>query len=77
MADEAFPEISKDGETKAKPEIWSDKAGFATRLKNFQDSSAALATLVKTDHANSPAFKAAVGKVADSCKDCHDNFRAK
>ena len=77
MAGEAFPEVSKDGDTKAKPEIWTDKAGFDKAMKNFQESTAALATLVKTDHSNSPAFKAAVGKVADSCKGCHDNYRAK
>ncbi len=77
MAGEAFPEVSKDGDTKAKPEVWTDKAGFATAVKNFEESSAALAALVKTDKTNSAGFKAAAGKVADSCKGCHDNFRAK
>ena len=77
MAGEAFPDVSKDGDTKAKPEIWTDKTGFAAKVKDFQDSSAALATLVKTDKTNSAAFKAAAGKVADSCKGCHDNYRAK
>jgi cytochrome c556 len=77
MASEAFPEVSKDGDTKAKPEIWTDKAGFAKAVKDFEDSSSALATLVKTDKTNSAGFKAAAGKVADSCKGCHDSFRAK
>jgi len=77
MAPDAFPEVSKDGKTKAKPEIWTDKAGFAKAMKEFGDSSAALAALVKTDHTNSAAFKAAAGKVGEACKGCHDNFRAK
>jgi cytochrome c556 len=77
MASEVFPEVSKDGETKAKPEIWTDKAGFAKAVKDLEDSTSALATLVKTDKTNSAAFKAAAGKVADSCKGCHDNYRAK
>jgi cytochrome c556 len=77
MASEAFPEVSKDGNTKAKPEIWTDKAGFAKVVKEFEDSTTALSALVKTDKTNSAAFKAAAGKVADSCKGCHDNFRAK
>jgi cytochrome c556 len=77
MADDAFPEISKDGKTKAKPEIWSNKEGFAKALKAFQDSSANLAALVKQDSTDSAAFKAAAGKVGESCKGCHDDFRAK
>jgi cytochrome c556 len=77
LAAEAFPEVSKDGDTKAKPEIWTDKAGFDKAMKEFGDASAALAVLVKTDQTNSDAFKAAAGKVGQACKGCHDNFRAK
>jgi cytochrome c556 len=77
MAPDAFPDVSKDGKTKAKPEIWTDTTGFAKAMKEFGDSSAALAALVKTDHTNSAAFKAAAGKVGEACKGCHDNFRAK
>jgi cytochrome c556 len=61
LAAEAFPEVSKDGDTKAKPEIWTDKAGFDQAMKEFGDASAALAALVKTDQMNSDAFKAAAG----------------
>lgn len=74
---EVFPETSKDGNTKAKPEAWTDKAGFAKAVKDMEDSSAALAALVKKDNTNSAAFKAAATKVADSCKGCHDGYRAK
>jgi cytochrome c556 len=77
LAAEVFPEISKDGNTKAKPEIWTDKDGFDKAMKAFGDSSAALAALVKTDQTNSDAFKAAAGKVGQACKGCHDNYRAK
>ena len=77
MAEDAFPEISKDGKTKAKPEIWTNKEGFAKALKAFQDSSANLAAVVKQDNTNSAAFKAAAGKVGEACKGCHDDFRAK
>jgi cytochrome c556 len=77
MAAEAFPEISKDGETKAKAEIWTDKVGFDKAMKALGDSTAGLAALVKTDHTNSDAFKAAAGKVGQACKGCHDDYRAK
>jgi len=77
MAGDAFPEISKTGKTKAKPEIWSNQDGFAKAVKAFEDSTANLAALVKTDNTNSAAFKAAAGKVGEACKGCHDDFRAK
>ena len=77
LAAEAFPEVSKDGDTKTKPEAWTDKAGFDKAMQAFGDSSAALAMLVKTDPTNSDAFKAAAGKVGQSCKGCHDNYKAK
>ena len=77
MAEDAFPEISRDGKTKAKPEIWTNKEGFAKALKAFQDSSANLVAVVKQDNTNSAAFKAAAGKVGEACKGCHDDFRAK
>jgi len=77
MVGEAFPEVSKDGNTKAKPEAWTDKAGFAKVVKDFEDSTTAFAALVKKDNTNSAAFKAAAAKVADSCKGCHDGYRAK
>jgi cytochrome c556 len=77
LAAEAFPEISKTGNTKAKPEIWTDKAGFDKAMKELADSTAALAALVRTDQTNSEAFKAAAGKVGQACKGCHDNYRAK
>lgn len=77
MAGDAFPEISKDGKTKAKPEVWTDKAGFAKAVKTFEESTSMLAALVKKDNTNSAAFKAAAGKVGEACKGCHDNFRAK
>lgn len=77
MVGDAFPEVSKDGDTKAKPEAWTDAAGFANAVKALTDSTSALATLVKTDKTNSAAFKAAQAKVGESCKGCHDNYRAK
>ena len=57
--------------------MWTDKAGFAKAVKDLEDSSAALAALVKKDNTNSAAFKAAATKVADSCKGCHDGYRTK
>lgn len=74
---EVFPEVSKDGNTKTKPEVWTDKAGFAKVVKDMEDSTNALNALVKKDPTNSAAFKAAAAKVGEACKACHDGFRAK
>jgi len=77
MVADAFPEVSKTGNTKAKPEVWSNPAGFAKASKDFVDSSAALVAALKKDNSNSAAFKAAAGAVGESCKNCHQDFRAK
>jgi cytochrome c556 len=76
MITDAFPESSKGvGDTKAKPEIWTDTAKFAAAVKEIQTKTAALATLVASDKTNSAAFQKAVGEVGGACKGCHDDFR--
>jgi cytochrome c556 len=32
---EAFPDVSKSGDTQAKPEVWSNRADFDKRVKDF------------------------------------------
>jgi cytochrome c556 len=76
MIADAFPESSKGvGDTKAKPEVWTDTAKFAAAAKELQSKSAALAMLVASDKTNSPAFQKAVADVGWACKACHDDFR--
>lgn len=77
MLDDAFPEISKTGDTKAKPEIWTDKAEFDKILKDFVDHTAALSAQLKKDNKSFDDFKKAATTVANDCKTCHDKFRAK
>jgi cytochrome c556 len=77
LAAEAFPDMSKGGASKAKPEIWTDPNGFKTAMQALSSSTAALTELLKTDQTDSAAFRTAVAKVAESCKGCHDKFKAK
>jgi cytochrome c556 len=77
MLPEAFPDISKDGDTKAKPEIWTDRAEFDKLVKDMGDHTAALAAVLAKDATASDAFKSAATAVANDCKTCHDKFRAK
>jgi cytochrome c556 len=77
LVGDAFPVISKDGKTKAKPEIWTDQEGFAKRVRTLGDATAALAAQVRKDPGDAAAFKAAAGRVGEACKGCHDNYRAR
>jgi cytochrome c556 len=69
----AFSEGTDKGDTKAKPEIWSDNAKFKAASEKMQGEMAKLSVVAKTG--NLDAIKAAVGAVGGSCKACHDAFR--
>jgi len=74
---EAFPDVSKSGDTQAKPEVWSSRPDFDKRAKDFSDHALALSRVVAQGGGNSDAFKAAARAVAQDCKGCHDNYRSK
>ena len=77
--DSSFPEASNLGEpdTKSKAEIWTQKADFDKKLKDFQEHAATLAKVSGTEKTASDAFKDAFGAVAKDCKGCHDSFKTK
>ncbi|MDZ7939022.1 MAG: cytochrome c [Rhodoferax sp.] len=69
----AFVDGSDKGDTKAKPEIWAEKAKFNDYAEKMQGEMAKLNAAAKTGNLDS--IKAAVGAVGGSCKTCHDAFR--
>ena len=70
----AFGEgTDKGAPTKAKAEIWSDKAKFNDYAEKMQGEMNKLNAAAKTGNLDS--IKAAVGAVSGSCKTCHDAFR--
>jgi cytochrome c556 len=75
IAPEVFPEVSKTGDTKAKPEIWANKAEFDKLMKDFQDKTAALSTTAASA-TSVDGVKAAFGAAGGACKACHDKFKA-
>lgn len=77
MVPEAFPDISKTGDTKAKAEVWTDTAGFAKVSQDFADASNNLLAVLRKNNADSAEFRDAAGKVGESCKGCHEKFRAR
>ncbi|MBK7548589.1 MAG: cytochrome c [Rhodoferax sp.] len=68
----AFVEGSDKGDTRAKPEIWSDAAKFKDASEKMQGEMTKLAAAAKTGNLDS--IKASVGAVGGSCKACHDVF---
>jgi cytochrome c556 len=74
---DAFPDASKNGDTRAKPEIWSNRADFDKKLKDFHDHALALSQLAARPEGATDAFKTAARTVAQDCKRCHDDYRIK
>ncbi|HLO75036.1 MAG TPA: cytochrome c [Magnetospirillum sp.] len=70
---DAYPEGSDKGETKAKANIWTDRAKFQEAGKKSYGAAVALVEATKAgDQAKSvEAFKALGG----TCKACHEEFR--
>jgi len=68
-----FIEGTSSGETKAKPEIWTEQDKFKAAASKMQEEVAKLNTVAKGG--NIDQIKAAVGDVGKSCKACHDNYR--
>ncbi|MGI2257770.1 c-type cytochrome [Shewanella sp. GXUN23E] len=70
---EGFVPGSDKGDTDAKSNIWSDKAEFDSKMKQFQVDAANLAKVAATG--NEADIKQAFGATAKNCKACHDTFK--
>lgn len=72
---DGFPAGSETGApTKAKPEIWKDKAKFEDLAKAMQAEAVKLGQVAGTDLAT---MRAQVQATAKACTNCHDQFRAR
>ena len=69
----AFGPGTDVGDTRAKPNVWSDNAKFVAAATKMTDEMAKLNTAAKSG--NLDQIKAAFGPVGQSCKACHDDFR--
>jgi len=70
IAHTLFPAGSEGGD--ALPEIWSNGEDFANRLTAFQEAAQGFDAAVATGE----EIGAAVQKLGQACKNCHDNYRA-
>jgi cytochrome c556 len=67
-------ETQSVGGSKAKAELWTNRADFDAKMKDLVDRSATLATVAKGgDEAKT---KAAFFDTANTCKACHDKYKA-
>lgn len=70
----AFGEgTDKVAASKAKPEVWKERAKFDAAAQKMVDDVTKLNAAAKTG--NQDAIKAAVGAVGASCKACHDSYQ--
>lgn len=69
------PGTNKGGDTKAKANIWTDKAKFDDYANKMQVEMAKLTAAANTG--NLDAIKVAVNSTGGTCKSCHDDFKAK
>ena len=63
------------GNTKAKPEIWTEQAKFKENNEKLMAQTPKLAVAAKTG--DLAALKTAFSATAEACKACHDDFRNK
>lgn len=68
-----FIDGTDKGETKAKPEIWTETDKFRAGATKMQDEMVKLSAAAKGGNLDS--IKAAAGEVGKACKGCHDNYR--
>lgn len=70
---EAFGPGTDKGETRAKPEIWTEMDKFKAGAAKLQEETAKLSAAAKSG--NLDAVKAAFGETGKACKACHDTYR--
>jgi cytochrome c556 len=70
---EAFVAGTDKGETRAKPEIWTEQAKFKEGADKLQAETTKLSAAAKTGNLDS--VKTAFGSVGQTCKACHDAYQ--
>ena len=63
-----------DKDTRAKPEIWKNRADFDAKMDKMVSEAGKMPAAVK---AGDGAFKKQVHDLGEACKACHDEYRAK
>jgi len=75
MLPDAFLPGSDKGDTRARPEIWTDAAKFKQVVDNFNADATKLVAATKAGTLD--AVKGPFGALAKNCGGCHNDFRMK
>ena len=67
--------MDKNPKSKAKPEIWSDAAGFKTKLDAYAKATSDFQAASSKGDAG--AVKTATEEVGKACQGCHETYRAR
>jgi cytochrome c556 len=70
-----FVDGSDKGTTRAKPEIWQDKADFTSKMDALHKELASLQQV--TAGGDREAIAKQVGAAGQACKSCHDEYKSK
>ena len=70
-----FAPGSDKGKTRARPEIWDNKADFEEKLGNFRMQAAKLAEVAATGDRQAIADQ--FRQTGGACKACHDNYKSR
>jgi cytochrome c556 len=70
-----FPAGSEKGTTRAKPEIWENRADFEAKMKDLRDAVDALEDVA--EKGDREAIAQQVGTTGQACKACHDEYKSK
>lgn len=73
-----FPQVREEegGESRAKDEVWQRQARFQELAQAMEASTAALVAATAVQPLTPEALAAPMQRVEDSCKTCHEEFRA-
>ncbi|GAB3277485.1 c-type cytochrome [Parahaliea aestuarii] len=72
-----FAAGSEKGTTRAKPEIWSNMQDFSDKYAALQQAAEQLEEVVDDSAGDRKAVAQAFGEVGQTCKACHDDYKAK
>ena len=70
-----FADGSDKGTTRAKPEIWENKADFKAKMDDLTKAVNAL-QVVANEGTDRAAIAAQVGATGKACKACHDDYKS-
>ena len=71
-----FADGSDKGTTRAKPEIWENKADFESKMNDLTKAVNAL-QIVANEGTDRKAIAEQVGATGKACKACHDDYKSK